>query len=64
MNWKDVGVRAGKTFLQSFLAILIASQIATVGDLLDPTLLDQAAVAGIAALLSFAQNVLNALDDS
>jgi len=62
MNWKDIGVRGAKTFLQSFIAIVLASELSTVADLLDPTLLDQAAVAGIAALLSFAMNILNTID--
>ncbi len=64
MNWKDIAVRAVKTFVQSFVAILLASQIGSLADLLNPTLLDQAAVAGVAALLSFVQNVLNSIDVS
>jgi len=58
MNWKDIGVRAGKTFLQAFLAIVIATKIGSVSDLASVELLDQALVAGLAALFSFAQNVL------
>lgn len=64
MNWKDLFVRAGKTFMQAFVAILIASQVDGVSDLLDPDLYDQAAVAGVAALLSFIQNTLNSIDVS
>ena len=63
-NWKDILVRAGKTFVQSFIAILMASQIEGVADLLDPSLYDQAAVAGIAAVLSFVQNTLNSVETS
>ena len=61
LNWKDIAIRAGKTFLQAFIAVLIASKIGSIGDLVDPALLDQAAVAGLAALLSVAQNILTEL---
>ena len=61
MNWRDIGIRAGKTFLQAFIAVLIASKISTVADFIDPALLDQALVAGLAAFLSFVQNVLTEL---
>ena len=52
MNWRDIGVRAGRTFLQAFLAVLIASKIATVSDFVNPELLDQAFVAGLARTYS------------
>lgn len=61
MNWKDIGVRAGKTFLQAFLAVIIATEVSGVGDLLSTELWDQALVAGLAAIFSFAQNLLSAL---
>jgi len=61
-NWKDILVRAAKTFVQAFVAVLIASQVDQVTDLFQPELYDQAAVAGIAALLSFIQNTLNSID--
>lgn len=61
MDWKDIGVRAGKTFLQAFLAVVIASEIAGVGDFVSLELLDSAFVAGFAAFLSFAQNTLTQL---
>lgn len=61
MDWKDIGIRAGKTFLQAFLAIVIATKITSAADFLSPELLDQAFVAGVAAFLSFAQNVLTQL---
>ena len=59
--WKDIAVRAGKTFLQAFLAVVIATKIGSVADLASLELLDQAFVAGLAAFFSFAQNVLNQL---
>lgn len=62
MNFRDIGIRAAKTFVQAFVAVLIGSQIASLSDFINPQLLDQAAVAGVAALLSFVQNVLNALE--
>ena len=61
MDWRDIGIRAGRTFLQAFLAILIASEISTVADFVNPALLDQALVAGLAAFLSFAQSILAGL---
>lgn len=60
---RDVWVRAGKTFLQAFLAVLVASGFSSVTDLFSVALLDQAAVAGLAALFSMVQNVLLALRD-
>ena len=63
MNWRDIGVRAGKTFLQAFIAVLIASEIKGLSDFVQFELLDQAAVAGLAAFLSFVQNVLNQLSN-
>ena len=62
MDWKDIGIRAAKTFVQAFLAVLIATQITSASDLLSLELLDQAFVAGLAALLSFVQNVLAQYD--
>ena len=61
MDWRDIGIRAGRTFLQAFIAVLIASKIATVSDFVNPALLDQAFVAGLAAFLSFAQSLLAGL---
>lgn len=61
MDWKDIGIRAGKTFLQAFLAVILTANLTSVADLADLALLDQAAVAGLAALISFAQNVLTEL---
>lgn len=56
MNWKDVAVRAAKTFAQAFVAVVIAAGITSVSDI-DLQLLDAAFVAGLAALLSFVNNV-------
>ncbi len=56
MNWKDVVVRAAKTFGQAFIAVVIAAGITSVSDV-DLQLLDAAFVAGLAALLSFVNNV-------
>lgn len=58
MDWKDIGIRAAKTFLQAFLAVLIATEIGSAADFASLEMLDQAAVAGVAAFLSFAQNTL------
>ena len=56
MNWKDVAVRAAKTFGQAFVAVVVAAGITSVSDV-DLQLLDAAFVAGLAALLSFVNNV-------
>jgi len=61
IDWADIGIRAGRTFLQAFIAILIATKVGSVADLASVELLDQALVAGLAALLSFAQSVLTDL---
>ena len=61
MDWKDTGIRAARTFLQAFIAILISTKIASTADFFDAALLDQALVAGLAAFLSFAQSVLTDL---
>ena len=60
LDWRDYAIRAGKTFVQAFLAIIISVQITSVADLFSPDLLDQAFVAGLAAVISFAQNALTA----
>ena len=61
MDWQDIGIRAGKTFVQSFLAVVIATEVNSASDFLSLELWDQAFVAGIAAFFSFAQNTLTAL---
>ena len=55
-DWQDIAVRAGKTFGQAFLAVVIAAGITSVSDL-DLQLLDAAFVAGLAALMSFVNNI-------
>ncbi len=60
MNWRDIGVRAVKTFAQAFVGVVVAAQLASLGDL-NYQLLAAALVAGISALASFAQNALAAV---
>ena len=60
VDWKDLVVRAVKTFVQAAVAIFVAAEIASVGDV-NLALVDQAVVAGGAALLSFVQNFLLSL---
>lgn len=58
MDWKDVATRAAWTFAQSFLAVYAAFEFTTVGDFVAPSLLNTAAVAGVAALLSFVKTIV------
>ena len=58
MNWQDIGIRAAKTFGQAFLAVLLAVNIDSLADLANYELLDAAFAAGLAALLSFINNVV------
>lgn len=55
---RDPLVRAARTFIQAFIAVLLASNLTSVGGFADPTVLDQAATAGLIAVLSFVQNLL------
>jgi hypothetical protein len=55
MTWQDIAIRAGKTFLQAFIAVLLAANITSLGDLGLP-LLDAAFVAGLSAAVSGLQN--------
>jgi hypothetical protein len=55
---KSAAIRAGRTFLQVFLTVYLAGIVGegtngSLSNLLDLTLLDKAAFAGMAALLSF-----------
>lgn len=52
VNWKDIGVRALKTFLQAFLAVIVAGLVAV--DSLEA--LQALLVAGLAAGISAIQN--------
>ena len=55
---KSAGIRAARTFIQVFLTVYLAGVLGqgtdgTLSSLLNLSLLDQSAFAGIAALLSF-----------
>lgn len=60
--WAKAGIRAGRTFLQTFLGVytagLMASQVIIFSDFANVGLLQQGSAAGFVALLSFAQNLL------
>ena len=58
MNWKNVITRAVLTFLQAFLAVIIVTGIENVDSW---ETLKPAVVAAVAALLSFAYNVVKEL---
>ena len=58
---KRASIRAARSFVQVFLGVWLAGAVATqttMASLVDVTLLDQAAAAGIVAALSFVQNAL------
>ena len=57
MNWQDIGIRAAKTFAQAFLAVFIAANVVSVGDI-SVDLLNVGVAAGLVALASFVQNVV------
>lgn len=52
INWKDIGVRALKTFIQAFLAVIVAGLVAV--DSVEA--LKALTVAGLAAGISALQN--------
>lgn len=56
MNWRDIGIRAAKTGLQAGLAILTAD--ALFGGAIRASLLEQAALAALAAAYSVVHNAL------
>lgn len=58
MNWKSIITRGVLTFLQAFLAVIIVTGVENLGswDALKP-----AVVAAVAALLSFAYNIVKEL---
>lgn len=62
MLWKQAGIRAVRTFVQTFIGVylagLLASSVTVLQDFGDVTLLNQAAAAGLVAVLSFVQNTL------
>ena len=55
MNWRQVGIRAGLTFMQAFLAVVIVTGVANISSWVD---LKPAIVAAVAALLSFVYNIV------
>lgn len=55
---KDPLVRAVRTFVQAFVAVLLASNVGSLGGFVDPSLLDQAATAGLVGVLSLIQNLI------
>ena len=55
MNWRQVGIRAGLTFMQAFLAVVIVTGVANISSWTD---LKPAIVAAVAALLSFVYNIV------
>jgi len=58
MNWRNVVTRAVLTFLQAFLAVVIVTGIENVDSW---EAIKPAVVAAVAALLSFAYNVVKEL---
>jgi hypothetical protein len=54
-NWKDIASRAALTFLQAFLAVLLATGVDNVSSWND---VKPAVIAAVAALLSFVFNVV------
>lgn len=56
MNWNNIGTRALLTFLQAGLAVLLVTGVENVNSWES---LKPAAVAAVAALLSFIYNVVN-----
>lgn len=55
MNWGEVGTRAGLTFVQAFLAVLLVEGIDGVGSVAD---LQAPIIAAVAALLSMFYRVV------
>ena len=55
---KPALIRAGRTFAQAFLAVVLAAEVGDLRGFADLTLLDQAATAGLVAVLSFVHNAL------
>jgi len=55
MNWREIGIRAVVTFIQAFLAVLLVDGVSGVDQ---PEDLAAPLVAGIAAVLSLAYNIV------
>ena len=60
VEWKDLLIRAGKTFLQGFLAIVTVGIMGVTDFTTLGTLLFAGLVGGLAALFSLAQNWVKA----
>ena len=54
-NWKDIASRAALTFIQAFLAVVIATGVDNIDSWSD---VKPAIIAAVAALLSFVFNVV------
>jgi Putative lactococcus lactis phage r1t holin len=54
-NWKDISTRAGLTFVQAFLAVVLATGVNNFNSWAD---VKPAVVAAVAALLSFVFNIV------
>jgi hypothetical protein len=54
-NWKDISTRAGLTFVQAFLAVVLATGVNNLNSWAD---VKPAVVAAVAALLSFVFNIV------
>ena len=54
-NWKDIASRAGLTFVQSFLAVVLATGVNHINSWAD---VKPAVVAAVASLLSFVFNIV------
>lgn len=58
INWRDVGTRCGKTFVQAFIASIGINQISAITDADSAkTILSSMLVGGLAAGISAAWNV-------
>lgn len=51
-------IRTARTFVQTFLGVYLTGQFELVGDFVDVDLLSSAAAAGIVAVLTLAQNLV------
>ena len=56
---KDAAIRAGRTFIQAFVGVILATWAGgSMVTLIDVSLLDKAAAAGVIAVLSLLMNLL------
>jgi hypothetical protein len=61
MNWGEVGTRAGLTFVQAFLAVLLVEGIDGVGSVSD---LQAPVIAAVAAVLSLVYRIVKEYEAS